>query len=134
MSGEKHLATLLSELSPQLLDREYVFCSYEGTEYGDYASLTPLVMVKEFEGLTLVIPRTRADEHEIRYELVFRCITLNVHSSLDAVGLTAALSSKLAQKRISANVIAGFFHDHVFVPAEVVEESMSAIRELTPNK
>jgi hypothetical protein len=62
--------------------------------------------------------------------LVFRGITLNVHSGLDAVGLTAALSSKLAEHGISANVIAGYFHDHIFVQNEHAEKAIAALNEL----
>lgn len=134
MSGEKHLGALLSALSPELMDGEYVFCSFEKAEYGDYSCLDPIAVVKECEGLTLVISRAKADEHEVAYESVFKGITLNVYSSLDAVGLTAAFASRLTEHGISANVIAGYFHDHVFVQTEVAEKAMTALRGLSSNK
>jgi hypothetical protein len=62
--------------------------------------------------------------------LVFRCITLNVHSSLHGVGLTAVVAQTLADSGISANVIAGHFHDHVFVPSHRADEAAAALRAL----
>lgn len=118
-------------MSPELIAGEFVFYSLEKARYGDHSDLEPIVAVTESEGLTLIIPKSKADEHEIEYESVFRCITLNVHSSLNAVGLTAAFSSKLAEYGISANVIAGYFHDHIFVQNELAEKAIAAINELT---
>ena len=130
MSGEKTLDKLLLAMSPVLIAGEFVFCSFEKARYGDHSDLEPIAAVRESEGLTLVISKSRADEHKIKYESVFRCITLNVHSSLDAVGLTAAFSSKLTEHGISANVIAGYFHDHIFVQNELAEKAIAAIKEL----
>ena len=134
MSGEKHLGALLSALSPEMMDGEFVFCTFEKSQYGDHSYLDPIVVVKECEGLTLVIPKVKADEHEVVYESVFKGITLNVHSSLDAVGLTAAFASRLTECGISANVIAGYFHDHVFVQTELAEKAMTALCELSSNE
>ena len=131
MTGEKNLAKLLPAMSPALIAGEFVFCSFEKAHYGDHSDLEPIAAFTESEGLTLVIKKSNADKHEIKYESVFRCITLNVHSSLDAVGLTAAFSSKLAEHGISANVIAGYFHDHIFVQNEHAEKAIAAISELT---
>jgi len=131
MTGEKKLAKLLHSLSPVLIDGEFVFCSFEKARYGDHSDLEPIAAFAENEGLTLVITKSNADKHEIKYASVFRCITLNVHSSLDAVGLTAAFSGKLTEHGISANVIAGYFHDHVFVQNEHAEKAIAAISELT---
>ena len=131
MSGEKNLDKLLSAMSPELIDGEFVFCSFEKSYYGDHSELSPIVAVAESEGLTLVIPRSKADEYNIKYDSVFRGITLKVHSSLDAVGLTAAFSNKLTEHGISANVIAGYFHDHIFVQTELADKAITAINEFT---
>jgi hypothetical protein len=130
MQGETNLNKLLATLSPELIAGDFVFCSFDNAQYGDYSDLAPIAAVTESEGLTLVIPRTKADEQGLKYESVFRCITLKVHSSLDAVGLTAAFSGILAEQGISANVVAGYFHDHVFVPHERADEAIAAINEL----
>jgi len=129
VTGEKNLANLLASMSPVLMDGEYVFCSFENARYGDRPELQPIASCIEPEGLTLIIPRSRADVHELGYESVFRGITLRIHSSLEAVGLTAAVSARLTEYGISANVIAGHFHDHIFVQSEYAEKAMTAIGE-----
>ena len=131
MTGELNLDKLLQDMSPTLLDGEFVFCCFEDSRYGDHSQLEPIAAFAENEGLTLVITKSKADQHGISYEAVFRCITLNVHSSLEAVGLTAAFSGKLGEHGISANVIAGYYHDHIFVQAELAAKAIAAIDELT---
>jgi len=130
MSGEKNLSRLLSSMSPMLMAGEFVFCCIDNARYGDHSQLEPLAVVAENEGLTLVIPRFRADQYHLKYESVFRGITLRIHSSLDAVGLTAAFSSKLAEHGISVNVIAGFYHDHIFVQKEMADKALAALNQL----
>lgn len=130
MHGETDLKKMLSNMSPELLDDEFVFCTFENAQYGEHANLQPIAVVKESEGLTFVIPKEKADEHNVKYASVFKGITLKIHSSLDAVGLTAAFSKKLTEHGISANVIAGFYHDHIFVQSEKADKAMSAIKEL----
>jgi hypothetical protein len=88
-------------------------------------------MVREKEGLTLVVPRPLADARQLPYSGVFRCITLQVHSSLTAVGLTAAIASALTTHGISANVMAGYYHDHLLVPAESAEAALRSLQELS---
>ena len=131
MIGEKILDKLLRAMSPTLIAGEFVFCSFAKARYGDHSDLDPIAAVTESEGLTLVIPKSKADQRGLEYESVFRGITLNVHSSLDAVGLTAALSRRLAEHGISANVIAGYFHDHIFVQNKLAEEAIATINELS---
>ena len=87
-------------------------------------------MFQEKEGVTLIITKQQAIDSHIDYESVYKLISLNVHSSLDAVGLTAAFSAKLAEKNISANVVAAYYHDHIFVPEEKAEQALMAICEL----
>jgi hypothetical protein len=130
MAGERDIRTLLASLTPELMEGEFVFCTFKNAAYGEYAELQPLASISEKEGLTLVIPRSIADAYTLRYESVFSCISLTVHSSLDAVGLTAALSNTLAAHRISANVIAGYYHDHIFVQRERAETAIAALAAL----
>ncbi|MBU1138923.1 MAG: ACT domain-containing protein [Proteobacteria bacterium] len=117
MAGIRELETLLQEMSPRLHDGEYCFMSLAEAGYGDLSFLNPIACMQEREGLTLVVPCSMALQHGYSCETSFCCITLEVHSSLNALGLTAAVSQKLAEQGISANVIAGFYHDHLFVPA-----------------
>jgi hypothetical protein len=130
MTGEKDLEKLLSSMSPTLLDGEYVFCTFTKAHYGDRSELAPIASFIEPEGLTLVVPKSKADEQRLSYACVFKGITLSVHSSLEAVGLTAAVSRKLTEHGISANVIAGYYHDHIFVPKEHAEKAIEALNEL----
>lgn len=131
MSGEKSLKALLAGLRPRLHDETFVFCTLPGGQIGGLARATPFATVMEAEGLTVVIPQGHADQEGLEYQATFRCITLEVHSSLEAVGLTAAVSGALAKASISANMIAGTFHDHVFVPARSVEEAMTTLIALS---
>jgi hypothetical protein len=130
MTGETDLAKMLATLQPHLHDEEYVFCTMGNGRYGDHPELEPIASFLEAEGLTLVIPKLRADEHGIAYEGGFRCITLSVHSSLDAVGLTAVVATQLTQHHISANVIAAYYHDHIFVPAHHADAALAALHAL----
>ena len=133
MPGEIDLTILLKSLKPQLREEEYIFYSAEG-EYGDFAELQPICFFREDEGITLVIPRETALQHGLHFNTVFRAITLTVHSSLNAVGLTAAVATRLASNGISANVIAAYYHDHIFVPAEHAEQAIQSLRELSGNQ
>ena len=130
MTAEKNLHKLLSSLAPELVPGEFVFCTVHSARYADYAQLSPLASFSEREGLTLVLPRGNAARAGFTYESVFRCITLTVHSSLDAVGLTAAVAGALAQGGISANVIAAYYHDHVFVPSEQARDALAVLEAL----
>ena len=129
MTGETNLTKLLSSMTPKLLKEDFIFCSIKDGKYGDYSELSPIATFMEPEGLTLVLSKSNADKANLSYESVFKCITLQIHSSLDAVGLTAAVSSKLAEKGISANVIAAYYHDHIFVPSNKAELAMEALNE-----
>ena len=120
---------LLASMSPKLMDGEFVFCSFQDAQYRDYFDLEPIAAINESEGLTLIIPKSKADERDMNYGSVFGGITLNIHSCLEAVGLTAAFSSKLTEHGISANVIAGYYHDHIFVQREYAEKAIEALAE-----
>lgn len=128
MSGITELDELLSSMEPKLLAQEFVFCTVSGI-LADYISLSPLATFTEQEGLTLVLEKSLAQGAGLKFEGSFRQITLTVHSSLEAVGLTAAVSKKLADKGISANVIAAYYHDHIFVQSAKAEEALYALTE-----
>ena len=128
MSGIVELEQLLSLMSPKLMDEEFVFCTVPG-DISDYLELNPLATFRENEGLTLVLTKEAASNAGLSFESTFKQITLTIHSSLDAVGLTAAVVSKLASKGISANIIAAYYHDHIFVPTEKAAHALSALKE-----
>lgn len=130
MCGTTDLDELLRVMKPQLLAAEFVFCTVAGSLV-DYVSLKPVATFIEAEGLTLVLDKNTAQDAGLPFEGAFRQITLTVHSSLEAVGLTAAISAKLAAKGISANVIAAYYHDHIFVPSAKAEMALLALQELS---
>ncbi len=129
MKGETDLNNLLENISPKLLGGEYVFCTVKNGIYGDYADAKPFASILEDEGLTLILLKETAVKYGLTFDSVFGCITLTVHSSLDAVGLTAAVSKKLNDRKISANIVAGFYHDHIFVPVEKADLALKALGE-----
>ena len=130
MTPVTDLNELLATMAPHLNEGEFVFCSLEG-EYGDYIHLNPITAFRETEGLSLVIPKQSAIDNDINAESTYRMITLTVHSSLEAVGLTAAVATKLTEHNISANVIAAYHHDHILVQTDKAEMAMNALAEIT---
>ena len=129
MAGEKNLRTLLATMSPRLNPGEYVYAAAPDGRVP--AGVRPVVTVAEEEGLTLVVPRQDADRAGLAYDYVAGWITLRVHSALEAVGLTAAVAEALARGGISCNVVAGFHHDHLFVPHADASRARDALEMLT---
>ena len=130
MQSTQDLGVLLKNLSVELTDGEFVFLTLAGGRYGECSEFEPIAAVLEKEGLTLVIPRSKADEFQLGYESTFRRIILSAPSSTDSIGYTLACSAKLAEHGINANAIAGSFDDHLFVPSDHVEQAMLALGEL----
>ena len=120
MAGETSLRTLLRTLTPELNPGDYVFCT----------CAEPLASFREREGLTLVLERRQAERLGLPYEYVAAWITLTVHSSLAAVGLTAAFATALAEAGISCNVMAGYFHDHLFVARDEGRRALAVLQRL----
>lgn len=58
-------------------------------------------------------------------------ITLNVHSSLEAVGFMAVIATKLAEKGMGVNPVSGYYHDHLFVPVGREEEALRTLQKLS---
>ena len=94
------------------------------------AGLSPVATVSETEGLTLVLPEEQAVQAGL--SVLFRAawITLTVHSDLQAIGLTAAFANALGRADISCNVVAGAYHDHIFVPVEQAQQALGALHSL----
>lgn len=130
-----NLDTLLKTLAPSLDDSSYVFCpfpdknSLPGTD-----KFMPLATIQEEEGITWIITQDQADRLKLAYEQTFSRITLNVYSSLTAVGLTAAVSTTLAHRGISANVVAGYYHDHIFVASADAAKALQTLQNLSEDQ
>jgi hypothetical protein len=112
MSGERDLQVLIRGMRPDLRLGRFVFVT--GPEVPE--GVDPVAWVREDEGVTVILDQEQAEAHGLEFDFVAAMITLRVHSSLAAVGLTAAVSSALAGAGISCNVVSGFHHDHLFVP------------------
>jgi uncharacterized protein len=117
--GETDLAVLLASMAPVLHPEPH-----------DYVAIVPqegpppgwLAMVREPEGLFAVAPVAEGG---------FARISLTVHSALEAVGLTAAMSTALAARGIAANIIAGKHHDHILVRLDRADDAMAALVALS---
>ncbi len=128
-NGQTDLNELLKTMKPKLHPGEYVFCVVN-----DSAQVKPNDIVMSFreeEGNTLILKKEVADQLHLSYSFVANWITLTVHSSLAAVGLTAAFSKALAEAGISCNVVAAFYHDHIFVDQKDAQRSMMILTELS---
>jgi len=128
MSGETDLTQLLSNVHPIHNQGDYVFVKVDDTFEINFADV--LGTFKEKEGTTLILEKEKADLLNLKYDYVAAWISLSVHSSLEAVGLTAAISKELADADISCNVVAAYYHDHIFVGKKDVEKAMRILRNL----
>ena len=131
MAGETSLATLLRSMSPQLNAGDYVFCTLRDGQLP--AGVEIIGSFRELEGLTVILERSHAEKAGFSFDYVAAWITLNVHSALEAVGLTAAFATALGQAGISCNVIAGYYHDHLFVGQADAERALHVLRGLAAN-
>lgn len=131
MSGIADLSTLLASLEPVLVDGEFVYATMPSENLHDYLALKPIGPFFEAEGLTLILPKEAADTAGLASSAPLRCITMMVHSSLEAVGMTAAMAAALTKEGISANVVAAYYHDHIFVPAADAERAVAALKALS---
>lgn len=130
MSGTSDLPTLLATLAPVVSPQVYVFLSRPLATYGVGVELDPIATFSEKEGLTLIVPKERADRAGEDYDGEYALISLSVHSDLQAVGLTAAIAGALSERGISANIVAAFYHDHIFVPWSRVDDAVTALSQL----
>jgi hypothetical protein len=110
------LAGMLAGMAPVLDPRGWSFTLVEGDAPAD-----AFAIIREEEGTTAIVPQAGGD---------FARITLQVHSALEGVGLTAAVSGALAEAEIACNVVAGFHHDHLFVPWERRDEALAILQRL----
>lgn len=131
MPGKTQLSHLLAKMNPTLNKGRYVFVHHQGSSQIDLTEV--LATFKEEEGTTIVLKKEKADELGLVYDYVSAWITLKVHSSLEAVGLTSAFSKALAEKNISCNVMVAYYHDHIFVNENDAEKAIETLEQLTSN-
>ena len=126
MAGESNLDTLFATMEPTLHPGKYAFVTV-----ADIPDVTPLMMFQEEEGTTLILPWEAAEQAGLNPEFPCCWITLNVHSSLDAVGFLAPIATRLAALGMGVNPVAGYYHDHLFLPAERAEDAMAELHAIT---
>ncbi|MBB6272632.1 hypothetical protein HDF26_003089 [Pedobacter cryoconitis] len=129
MKGETDLSRLLKTMKPAHNAGDYVFCIVSDLNNIPIAETT--MLFKEQEGFTLILTQSKADEFGLDYTAVFSWITLTVHSSLEAVGLTAAFFTALSAAGISCNVIAAYYHDHIFIGKNDTEKAMDVLNSFS---
>ncbi len=128
MSSVSDLSILLHGLAPELHPGEFVYCTLDSTDVP--ATVEPVAAIREAEGLTLVLPRIQAEQLGLGFSFPCAWITLTIHSNLEAVGLTPVVSKALAANGIACNIIAGYYHDHLFVPFKHAERAMNTLISL----
>jgi hypothetical protein len=129
MSGEKDLNSLLKELKPVLNAGEYVFVTV--SDFDKIRRKDTLFEFKEEEGITVVLEKNKAEALKLPFHFVSSWLTLKVHSLLEAVGLTAVFSSALTTHEISCNVVAGYYHDYIFVDTKNAQKALEILTNLS---
>jgi len=129
MFGDTNLALLIQNMQPKLKEGEFVFASLDRKKF-EGKKFNPICTFMEKEGVSLILNRDEADTNDIAYDSIFKMITLNIHSSLNAVGFLACITSELANQDISVNPVSAYYHDHLFVPAARVEQVIQILNQL----
>lgn len=128
MAGQTNLQAVLNSMQVVCDDLEYGFATLPaGTDIDPKAVLG---VFQEVEGLTLIATKGYLEGSKIAFEGPFAKLTIDVHTSLELVGLTAVLATKLAANNISANVVAAYYHDHVFVQYDLREKATRILNGL----
>lgn len=130
MPGEANLETLLRNMKPEMQEGILVFGSLPEVE-GIPATLKPVHIFREREGTAFIVRRDEAESAGLPYQFASRQITLTVHSSLEAIGLLAAVTGRLADAGISVNAVSAFHHDHLFVPEHRASEALRLLLEMS---
>ena len=128
MSGETNLDVLLATMTAKLHEGVYVFATLPDRKIPD--GIAARMIFQEDEGTTLILLQSEAETHDLAYEFPSRMITLNIHSALEAVGFIARVATELAAKGMGVNPVAGFFHDHLFIPLGREDDALQVIADI----
>ena len=128
MTGESDLKSLLRNMQPVIVPGEYVFCTVEESHLEGLE--TPLLVFREREGPTVIVTKEIAQQNGFTFRSTWGLVSLSVHSDLEAVGFLATITGHLAKAGISTNAVSAFYHDHLFVPFDRVDEVVSLLLEL----
>ncbi len=132
MSGETELSQLIRSMSATLVEGLYVFVTLPHGSRPD--GIEPRMIFEEAEGTTLIVLKSQADALNLENEFPCRMITLNIHSSLEAVGFMARIATELAKHDMGVNPVSGFFHDHLFVPDGREQDALAVLKEMAKER
>ncbi|KAG9569925.1 hypothetical protein KCU71_g1776, partial [Aureobasidium melanogenum] len=132
--GEVSLAKLLATLTATLHPRTYVFAVLAESKIPPFSEVEMLFREAKAEGITVITTQEYAESHALKYAFPCRKITLDVTSSLDAVGFIAVVATRLAAAGMGVNPISGFYHDHLFVPLGRETDALKVIAGLAEEK
>ena len=131
--GETRLTTLLTTLQPYLHPETFVFMALPSSYQAPPPSLQIQMWFREAEGLTVITTLASAVSHPLEFTFPCRMITLNVRSSLEAVGFIEIIATKLKERRMGVNPVSGYFHDHLFVPVGREDEALEVLHDIAIN-
>ncbi|KAM3095349.1 ACT domain-containing protein [Phormidesmis sp. 146-35] len=130
MTGEHHLAKLLKSIQPVLYPEEYVFCCVS-EKLMKCLNVSAIAQFRESEGITLIINKQEAENANLEYQYISKMITLSIHSSLNAIGFLAVVTTKFTEHGISVNVVSAYYHDHLFVAVENADRALKLLLEMS---
>lgn len=114
-------------LSPEKATSSFVFITSKDPLPKE---INPKMTFKEKEGHTYIIKKKEAQDYNFAFQQTWSLISLAYESDLEMTGLTAAISSALGGAKIPCNIVAAFYHDHIFVPEHLSEIAMSILQEI----
>lgn len=129
MNAETDLQKLLASMEPELRPEEFVFATISPADFKKL-QLEPWGTFREPEGVTLILEKNAAIMAGLKHTFPSRMITLTVHSSLEAVGLLAVITERLAAAGISVNAISAFYHDHLLVSLDKATQAMEILHQV----
>ena len=131
--GTTCLESLLVNLTMSLHPETFVFSTIQPPHL-PASTLTIQMLFREAEGLTVITTQASAVDHGLDFTFPCKMITLNVHSSLEAVGFMAVIAQRLKEIGVGVNPVSGFFHDHLFVPIGREQDALNALQELVASE
>jgi hypothetical protein len=130
MSGQTDLRAMLQSITVSVRPARYTVLTLPNDEQSPPMGHGVAAVIEEGEGLTVVATVERARTEGWPVDFVAAWLTIDVHSSLEAVGLTAAFSRALGRAGIACNVIAAYYHDHILVPHDESDMAVEVIEAL----
>ncbi|MBZ6075844.1 ACT domain-containing protein [Microvirga puerhi] len=129
MTGETDLDRLVASMTPEMRPGRFVFATMSQPDPALWQHA--LMTFREVEGVTAILDRAMAENLGLTWTYPCRCITLSVHSSLEAIGFLAAITGALAAAGIGVNPVSAYFHDHLFIAEDRADEALAVLQLLS---